>query len=58
MKTSTIAYHPNEFSGKRILVMGGTKGIGEAVVTADYPRDVLEATLAADYCALADQLGE
>ncbi|MCY1265726.1 3-dehydroquinate synthase [Metapseudomonas sp. CR1201] len=32
--------------------------IGEAVVTADYPRDVLEATLAADYCALADQLGE
>jgi 3-dehydroquinate synthase len=32
--------------------------IGEAVVTADYPRDVLEATLAADYRALADQLGE
>ena len=32
MKTSTIAYHPNEFSGKRILVTGGTKGIGEAVV--------------------------
>ncbi len=32
--------------------------IGDAVVTADYPRDVLEATLAADYRALADQLGE
>jgi NAD(P)-dependent dehydrogenase (short-subunit alcohol dehydrogenase family) len=32
MKTSTIAYDANEFSGKRILVTGGTKGIGEAVV--------------------------
>ncbi|MFZ6046062.1 3-dehydroquinate synthase [Pseudomonas sp. CR3202] len=32
--------------------------IGEAVVTADYPRDVLEATLAADYRTLADPLGE
>lgn len=31
---------------------------GEAVVTADYPREVLEATLATDYRALADQLGE
>jgi len=33
MKTSTIAYDSNEFSGKRILVTGGTKGIGEAVVS-------------------------
>ncbi|GLZ86096.1 3-dehydroquinate synthase [Metapseudomonas resinovorans] len=32
--------------------------IGDAVVTADYSRDVLEATLAADYRALADKLGE
>jgi len=32
MKTSTIAHDANEFSGKRILVTGGTKGIGEAVV--------------------------
>ncbi|WP_342243667.1 3-dehydroquinate synthase [Pseudomonas sp. OTU5201] len=32
--------------------------IGEAVVTAEYSRDVLEATLAADYRALADKLGE
>jgi 3-dehydroquinate synthase len=32
--------------------------IGEAVVTAEYPREVLEATLAANYRALADQLGE
>ncbi|MNQ70898.1 3-dehydroquinate synthase [compost metagenome] len=32
--------------------------IGEAAVTAEFPREVLEATLAADYRALADQLGE
>jgi NAD(P)-dependent dehydrogenase (short-subunit alcohol dehydrogenase family) len=31
MKTSTITHDMNEFSGKRILVTGGTKGIGEAV---------------------------
>jgi NAD(P)-dependent dehydrogenase (short-subunit alcohol dehydrogenase family) len=31
MKTSTITDNVNEFSGKRILVTGGTKGIGEAV---------------------------
>jgi NAD(P)-dependent dehydrogenase (short-subunit alcohol dehydrogenase family) len=30
MKTSTITCDVNEFSGKRILVTGGTKGIGEA----------------------------
>lgn len=32
MKTSTIVGDANEFSGKRTLVTGGTKGIGEAVV--------------------------
>lgn len=32
MKTATIACEADEFSGKRILVTGGTKGIGEAVV--------------------------
>jgi len=32
MTTSTIAYDANEFCGKRVLVTGGTKGIGEAVV--------------------------
>lgn len=32
--------------------------IGEAAVTAEFPREVLEATLATDYRALADQLGE
>ncbi len=34
------------------------KRLGEAVITADYPRDVLDATLRADYRALAAQLGE
>ncbi|MBT8765668.1 3-dehydroquinate synthase [Metapseudomonas boanensis] len=32
--------------------------IGEAVVTAEFPREVLDATLSTDYRALADQLGE
>ena len=31
--------------------------LGEAVVTADYPREVLEATLRTDYAALVRQLG-
>jgi NAD(P)-dependent dehydrogenase (short-subunit alcohol dehydrogenase family) len=32
MSTSKAVYDTNEFAGKRILVTGGTKGIGEAVV--------------------------
>lgn len=32
------------------------KGLGSAVVSADYPQDILQATLAMDYQALADQL--
>jgi NAD(P)-dependent dehydrogenase (short-subunit alcohol dehydrogenase family) len=32
MSTSNGVYDTNEFTGKRILVSGGTKGIGEAVV--------------------------
>jgi NAD(P)-dependent dehydrogenase (short-subunit alcohol dehydrogenase family) len=32
MNASKIPYDANEFTGKRILVTGGTKGIGEAVV--------------------------
>ncbi|SDS89776.1 3-dehydroquinate synthase [Pseudomonas oryzae] len=31
--------------------------LGEAVVTADYPRDILEATLRTDYAALVRQIG-
>ncbi|BAY50508.1 short-chain dehydrogenase/reductase SDR (plasmid) [Scytonema sp. HK-05] len=29
---TTIQINPNELSGKRALVTGGTKGIGEAIV--------------------------
>ncbi len=32
MSTSNIPYDAQEFTGKRILVTGGTRGIGEAVV--------------------------
>jgi 3-dehydroquinate synthase len=30
--------------------------IGEAVVTGDFPREILNATLSVDYAALVDQL--
>src|SRR5580765_8899174 len=33
MSASNLPYDANEFTGKRILVTGGTKGIGEAIVT-------------------------
>ena len=32
MSTSNVVYDTNEFTSKRILITGGTKGIGEAVV--------------------------
>src|SRR5262245_30265702 len=32
MNASNVPYDAHEFTGKRILVTGGTKGIGEAVV--------------------------
>jgi 3-dehydroquinate synthase len=32
--------------------------LGEAVVTADYPGNILDETLSADYRALAEELGE
>src|SRR6202008_1982944 len=32
MSTSQIPYDANEFAGKRILVTGGTRGVGEAIV--------------------------
>jgi NAD(P)-dependent dehydrogenase (short-subunit alcohol dehydrogenase family) len=31
MSASKIPYDANEFTGKRIIVTGGTKGIGEAI---------------------------
>ena len=33
MSASNVPYDVNEFTGKRILVTGGTKGIGEAIVS-------------------------
>ena len=33
MSASNVPYDANEFSGKRILVTGGTRGIGEAVMS-------------------------
>src|SRR3954464_14912699 len=32
MRSPNIPCDPHEFSGKRVLVTGGTKGIGEAIV--------------------------
>ncbi|HZI47324.1 MAG TPA: SDR family NAD(P)-dependent oxidoreductase, partial [Pyrinomonadaceae bacterium] len=32
MSASNLPYDANEFAGKRVLVTGGTKGIGEAIV--------------------------
>jgi len=32
MSTSTLRFDPDEFTGKRVLVTGGTRGIGEAIV--------------------------
>jgi NAD(P)-dependent dehydrogenase (short-subunit alcohol dehydrogenase family) len=32
MSASNVSYDANEFTGKRILVTGGSKGIGEAIV--------------------------
>ncbi len=32
MNSSNVPYDANEFTGKRILVTGGTRGIGEAIV--------------------------
>ena len=32
MKTPTFTIDPSEFAGKRVLVSGGTKGAGEAIV--------------------------
>src|SRR5215510_9203178 len=32
MSASNVPYDANEFAGKRVLVTGGTRGIGEAIV--------------------------
>ena len=50
-----MAVDKKVIDGRLRLVL--LRQMGEAVVTDDYPKEVLQATLAADYRALVDQLG-
>lgn len=49
-----MAVDKKVLDGRLRLVL--LRAIGEAVVTSDFPREVLNATLGADYAALAGQL--
>ncbi|MBS7662312.1 3-dehydroquinate synthase [Pseudomonas lalucatii] len=49
-----MAVDKKVLDGRLRLVL--LRHLGEAVVTGDYPREILHATLAADYAALVDQL--
>jgi hypothetical protein len=40
MHTAVVPYDANEFTGKRILVTGGSKGIGGAIVMMVRRRSV------------------
>ena len=51
-----MAVDKKVLDGRLRLVL--LKGLGEAVITDDFPREVLDATLRADYRALLAQLGE
>lgn len=51
-----MAVDKKVLDGRLRLVL--LQGLGAAVVTADFPREVLEETLRADYQALASQPGE
>ena len=50
-----MAVDKKVLDGKLRLVL--LRGMGEAVVTGDFPRDVLEATLNANYGAMTEQMG-
>ncbi len=50
-----MAVDKKVLDGRMRLVL--LRQLGEAVVTAEYPREVLDATLRTDYAALVDQLG-
>jgi len=50
-----MAVDKKVLNGKLRLVL--LRGMGEAVVTGDFPRDVLEATLNANYGAMTEQTG-
>ena len=45
MTTFNFPYDANEFTGKRILVTGGTRGIGEAIVREAPPSGSFKRTL-------------
>lgn len=49
-----MAVDKKVLAGRLRLVL--LRGVGEAVITDEFPRDVLEATLRCDYAALAAQL--
>lgn len=49
-----MAVDKKVIDGRMRLVL--LRRVGEAVVTDDYPKEVLQATLAADYRAIVDQL--
>ncbi|MDP3845717.1 MAG: 3-dehydroquinate synthase [Pseudomonas sp.] len=49
-----MAVDKKVLDGRLRLVL--LKGLGAAVVTSDFPREVLDATLRADYRAMVDQL--
>jgi len=51
-----MAVDKKVLDGRLRLVL--LRQMGEAVVTDEFPREVLDATLSADYCALAAQLDQ
>ena len=51
-----MAVDKKVLDGRLRLVL--LQGMGAAVVTAEFPREILEETLRTDYQALADQLGK
>jgi 3-dehydroquinate synthase len=51
-----MAVDKKVLAGRLRLVL--LRGLGEAVITDDFPREVLDATLRADYRALVGQLGQ
>jgi 3-dehydroquinate synthase len=51
-----MAVDKKVLDGRLRLVL--LRQLGEAVITDDFPREVLDATLRADYRALLAQLGE
>ena len=51
-----MAVDKKVLDGRLRLVL--LKGLGAAVVTSEFPREILDATLRADYRALVNQLSD